>query len=210
MRITGKLSGNLNYNIFKKTAVFPLKLEFRLFLYVSILILMHGFFFASNYGQSKYNYRELSAKHLNKELKSIIPEFGNIKTNSNTYDYYSDFFKIYNDLDLKGRFALLPNNAIIYPLLDSKNPFPLDWMQRDEFIGSEEHLIRALTNIIATQDIYLVIDRYDSKEMATGFKIKNYDEINYPYMRIIKERCTKIPVESNYFDVYKSGSSNEK
>ncbi|MCD4681167.1 MAG: hypothetical protein K8S00_12355 [Bacteroidales bacterium] len=199
----------LIYNLLKQIGVFPLGLKFRLFLYVSVLVIMHGFFFAANYGQSKYNYRELSSKYLSKNVKDVLPEFGDIKTNPNTYNYYADFINIFQKLNMKDKFVLLPNNAIIYPVLDSRNPFPIDWMQGAEFVDSEEKLLEMISRVIVIKNIYLLIDRFDSKEMAFGFKIKNYDELNYPYMKVIKNKCTKIHFNSKYFDIYKS-KSDEK
>jgi len=195
------------YTFLKKASILPLANRYRIFLYFSILVMMHGFFFAAIYGQSKYNYRELSSEELDKNLFEVIPEFGNIKTNPNTFSYYSDFIDIYNSLNLKDRFALLPNNAIIYPLLDSKNPLAVDWAQAWEFSGSEDKLTEMLINTIDSREIYFLIDRYDSKEMAFGFQLKKYDKTIYPYMHIIYERCTKVPFKSEYFDIYKSDSA---
>ncbi len=45
---------------------------------------------------------------------------------------------------MKGHFVILPNNAAIYPLLQSQNPFPLDWMQKDEYVGAEDQLLENL------------------------------------------------------------------
>ena len=194
----------LIYNYFKHAGIFPLHSKLRFIVYVSILVMMHGFYFAAIYGQTKYNYRELASKHLKMELKDMFPEFGNIVTNHNTYNYYNDFVDVYNEFDLQNRFVLLPNNAIIYPLLKSRNPFPLDWMQGAEFIGSEEKLNNMVLNVLETKDVYLIIDKFDSKEMAYGFKTMNYDTIDYPYMKLIKEKCIKIDHDSEYFDIYRT------
>ena len=82
-------------------------------------------------------------------------------------------------------------------------------MQGAEFVDAEEKLLEMISSVIEIKNIYLVIDRFDSKEMAFGFKIKNYDELNYPYMKVIKNKCTKIHFNSKYFDIYKS-KSDEK
>ncbi len=194
----------LNYNLLKQSGVLPLSGKYRIFLYISVLLIMHGFYFSTIYGQTKYNYRELPSKYLTRNLKDMFQAFGNIKTDPNTYDYYTDFMNIYHKLDLKNKFVLLPNNAIIYPVLGSKNPFPVDWMQGAEFVGSEQKVLRLISNVIETKDIYLLIDKYDSKEMAGGFNIKHYDEHDYPYMKMIVKKCNKVPFESKYFDIYRS------
>jgi hypothetical protein len=194
----------LIYNLYKKNMILPLTKRYHLLLYIPILVIMHAFFFSYTFGQRKYNYRELASKHLKYNLGELIPEFGGVKTDKNTFDYYSEFTEIYNDLNLKNNFVLLPNNAIIYPLLNSKNPFPLDWIQGAEFIGSEEKVISSISDIIRNNDIYILVDRFDSKEMANGFREKEYDTINYPYMQIIEENCVSIPRESKYFSLYRS------
>ena len=48
---------------------------------------------------------------------------------------------------MKDRFVLLPNNAFIYPILQSRNPFPVDWMQHDEYNNSEKKLFEKIKKV---------------------------------------------------------------
>lgn len=161
-------------------------------------------FLMSIWGQRNTNYRELPASKLTKNLRDLFPEFGGIKANPITYKYYSDFKNLYDsNPEMQGHFVLLPNNAAIYPLLESSNPFPLDWMQKDEYIGVEKQLYKKLENILENEKVYILLDRFNSKEMATELIEMNYDD--YSYIKIIKEKCKKVRTESEFFDVYLSG-----
>ncbi len=161
-------------------------------------------FWVSIWGQRNTNYRELAASNLTKNLSDLFPEFGEIKTNPTTFEYYSDFKKLYDaNPKMHGHFVLLPNNAAIYPLLKNPNPFPLDWIQKDEYIGAEKQLHERLENILKNEKVYLLLDRFNSKEMATKLIEMNYDD--YSYITIIKERCKKVSTGSEFFDVYVSG-----
>ena len=122
--------------------------------------------------------------------------------------------------DIKDNFVLLPNNAIIYPLLKSKNPFPVDWMQHDEYIGCEDVLYSKLRQVLDTKNIYVIIDKYesgslafdlvekkyynDSKRMAFDLFLKKYNVEKYDYMKLIMNKCEELPYESKYFRVFRS------
>ena len=167
-------------------------------------VLVSLLFVISILGQRNINYRELPASNLTKNLGELFPEFGHIKTNPATFNYYSDFKKLYEaNPKMKGHFVLLPNNAAIYPLLKSKNPFPLDWMQKDEYVGAEDQLLEKLVNILENEKVYILLDRFNSKEMATEQIDMDYND--YSYIRIIQEKCKKVKTGSEFFDVYIPG-----
>ncbi|MBI9037265.1 MAG: hypothetical protein JEY97_03960 [Bacteroidales bacterium] len=167
-------------------------------------VLVSLLFMISILGQRNTNYRELPASNLTENLGELFPEFGNLKTNPATFNYYSDFKKLYDsNPKMKGHFVLLPNNAAIYPLFDSPNPFPLDWMQKDEYVGTEEHLYEELEKILENEKVYILIDKFNSKQMASEIIEMNYED--YSYMKIIKEKCRKVQTGSEFFDVYLSG-----
>ena len=172
---------------------------------ISSIPLIISLFIVSIYGQRKINYRDKESSYLTHCLGDIFDEFGNIKTNPATYEYYIDFMNIYTNYDdIKNNFVLLPNNAIIYPLLKSKNPFPLDWMSHSEYIGSEYLLYRKLNDILEKKSIYVIIDKYNSKDIAYELIQMNYDIYRYDYMKLIQNKCEELPCESKYFKLFRN------
>jgi len=158
--------------------------------------------------QTKLNYRDLPADQLKYNLGNIFPAFGNIKTNKNLFDYYSEFLEIYNSFpDMKDNFILLPENAIIYPVLKSKNPFPIDRAVKDEILTSSDQLINTLKIVLYSKNIYIILDKYDIKAISSGFKEKKYPESDFFYIKTIFDKCDKVPLNSKYFYVYKSRPS---
>ena len=188
----------------KKLQLFTFSRKQNKFLPYYFATLVGLLFLVSIWGQRNTNYRELPASKLTENLSDLFPEFGRIKTDPTTSKYYSDFKKLYDsNPKMHGHFVLLPNNAAIYPLLESPNPFPLDWMQKDEYIGAENQLLKKLENILDNEKVYILLDRFNSKEMATELIEMNYDD--YFYVKIIKEKCKKVKTGSEFFDVYISG-----
>ena len=193
-----KISRNVaTLRLYKKSAVH--------IILISCIPLIIALFIVSIYGQRKINYRDKESSYLTRCLGDIFGEFGNINTNPTTYEYYTDFMNIYTNYDdIKDNFVLLPNNAIIYPLLKSKNPFPLDWMQHAEYIGSEDLLYRKLNRILEKKNIYVIIDKYYSKRMAYELIPMDYDNYWYDYMKLILKKCEELPYKSKYFRVFRS------
>lgn len=168
----------------------------------SIIITM-SFTVVSIYGQQQVNYRDKKSSELTACLCSVSEEFGTIKTNKNTLDYYADFINLYQNFPgMKNNFVMIPNNAIMYPIMNSKNPFPLDWMQPDEYRGSEKYLDKKIEETIDLKNIYLVVDIYNSKEMA--FNLTPLNLKPYKYLAHFKNRFIEIPVKSKFFKIYKS------
>lgn len=155
------------------------------------------------YGQLNHNYRDLPSRYLNYRLGDIFSDFGGIKTNLITYNYYRDFRNIYYRYEgMKGHLVFVPNNAIIYPLLKSRNPFPIDWLQGGEYVGSEEYVLAQMKRALDTKKIYVVVDKFDSKYMAQQLKPKRYDAKTYGYMPLILQNCQQIPTKSKYFVLF--------
>lgn len=166
-------------------------------------IIVLGIFVAGNIGQRMWNYRDLPAKELRFNLSDVHPNFSGIKTNKTTGLYYMELKNIFESLpDAKNKTVVLPNNAIFYPIFETNNPLPLDWMQPAEYIGQEERIFSAVLSLCKTPGYYFIIDRIDSKNMAYKLKALDYD--SYEYLSIVFDYCEQINVNSDYFVVYKS------
>ncbi|MCX6258104.1 MAG: hypothetical protein NTW49_09465 [Bacteroidia bacterium] len=195
----------------------------RVYYHTSIAIIVLSLVLVSFYGQRKINYYDRPSSELKCNLGTLVPGFGNIMTNPVTYDYYAEFMSIYRQLPgAKDHFVLLPNNAVIYPLLYSRNPFPLDWMQHDEYIGSEELVYKKISQALDAGYIWVIVDKYDSQNMAFGLIpldysgvqaddlfIKKYKVDKYGYMKILMSRCVELPMKFKYFRVYRTKTKIE-
>jgi len=199
-------------------------LKWELAIYSTVIIGTVILFYTSIYAQRKYNYRDQSASKLGYSLSSLIPEFGSIKTNKITYEYYAEFVRLSSQFpNIKNHFVLLPNNAAIYPLMNSRNPFPVDWLQHDEYIGHEKMLYNKIDKAFEKDVIYIFIDKFNSKNMAFRldkmiFNGNNYNASNeqndlflkkykvekYDYIPLIVSKCEILNIESKYFWILKS------
>lgn len=154
------------------------------------------------YSQKSNNYRDLEAKRLHFEIGKVFPGMGRIRTNPRTYQYLTEINKIYNDLNKPvGRFVVLPNASLIYPLLNSQNPFPLDWMQSPEFIGQEEDLSERLAHLDIGEGIFLLFDKFNSKLIADSLVQMDFNTEAYPYYPDLQLRSTDLGIESDWFEV---------
>lgn len=154
------------------------------------------------WGQKKNNYRDLEAKRLHFSLRNEYPSMGGIRTNPNTYSYMKEIQELYQKLGApEGRFVVLPNGGLIYPLLNTRNPFPLDWMQGPEFIGQESQLLTQLEQLNVEGGIYVLLDRYNSKRLAIGKEEMVFDPQTYPYYELIRRRSNPVPISSSWFEV---------
>ena len=170
--------------------------------YILIPVLFAFIYMAIN-SQTKLNYRDLSSNKLNFNL-NIFKDFGNIKTNKNTFNYHKNLLHIFDSLpDIKNNFVVIPNAATMYPALNSKNPFPLDWLQPAEFIGQEDYLIEQITEVLRTKKMYILVDKINAKKMSNRLENKDYKEnIILP---IIKKYATEIKsINNKFFTVYKT------
>lgn len=154
------------------------------------------------FGQKSSNYRDLDSGKLHFIMELEYPGMGKIRTNPRTYEYMKEIRRIYTGLDQpEGRFVVLPNASLIYPLLNSHNPMPLDWMQGPEFVGQEEDLLKRLSNINKTEGIYLLFDKYNSKWIADSLMSMEFDLEIYPYYPFLQGASIPLDMKSDWFDV---------
>ncbi|MEI6765759.1 MAG: hypothetical protein WCM76_08970 [Bacteroidota bacterium] len=155
-------------------------------------------------GQRNFNYRDRASIYLTKDLGSLFPAFGEIKTNPNTFAYFEDFRHLYDSLPgIKDHFAMLPNNAMIYPVTGSRNPLPLDWVQGNEYVGAKPQFYGCLNEALAKDTVYFLLDKYESKNMAWALIPMSWPDDLYGYIDIIRKKCVKI-CESAHFEVWKT------
>jgi hypothetical protein len=160
--------------------------------------------------QLQRNYRDLPGKQLTHDLGRLLPAFGHIRTNARTYTYYRDLVGLYNKYQgMKDHVVVAPNNAILYPVLGTKNPFPLDWLQQDEFVGSEARVMADMEMVLASGRIYVMIEKCDSKFLDRGLRPLRVDTTKYPYLDMLRARCRILDDASPYFTLLVSGVPGE-
>ncbi len=169
--------------------------------------------------QQKINYRDRPASELQCSLGKLIPGMGRTLTNSNLCEYYSEFMKIYNEIpEIKDHFVLLPNNAMIYPVLKSNNPFPIDWAQHDEYIGQEKMVLDRIRKLLQNEKLFILIDKYNVETIADGLTaidyfnlsstskedlfLKKYKVDKYDYLSLVSQYCVEMPSDYRFFRIY--------
>ncbi len=161
-------------------------------------------FSLSIYSQHIQNYRDLPTNELKSNLGKLIPKFGNIQTNNSLYEYYENLIAILNQLkDYKNNFVLFPDNAAIYPLLDSRNPLPCDWLQIDEFVGNTDYLMQKINALRAKQSFYLIVSIYNVKTLAWNKTEQTFPASEYPFLEELLKNSSLLPIENKFFRVYK-------
>lgn len=203
--VIGIMSSTILYLLY--TLAYLTKLRFKyaikeqkgLFVFSAFVLIV---FVLSVFAQRRNNYRELSSDNLTCNLGEIISSFGDIKTNPKTYEYIKEIKFLYDSLSAKDRFVVLPNNAAIYPMLKTKNPLIIDWAQPAEYIGNEDLFNNQLNELINNSDIYILIEKYNSKLIYQNLELLDYRE--YPYIDSIMKKCTEIKTSSSYFRVFKT------
>ena len=121
------------------------------------------------------------------------------------YQYLSEIKRLYGELGSpSGRFAVWPNNALIYALLDSPNPFPLDWMQTAEFAGNEERLLRETEQALRTAGIFVLVEKNNVKWISTGAIPLDKASVDYPYLVLLDRYAVDAGIESPWFFVYRT------
>ena len=161
-----------------------------------------GLLFMSIPVQKNVNYRDVPSGRQKNELGELFSGFGAIRTNPECYSYMEEIKSLYQQLGFpSGRFVVLPNSPIIYPMLGSPNPMPLDWMQGAEFVGSEDYLNELIFRSIEQLEVFFLIDKYDSKRFADTLLKADLTSDRYPYMPAIMDISRDLPVESKWFDV---------
>jgi hypothetical protein len=166
-------------------------------------ILVFALLFMEISAQKRVNYRDNSAKYLTYNLSNSFSEFGSIKTNKNTYDYFVELKQVIDSLRIpKNKFVVIPNNPIIYAITKSKNPFPLDWMQHNEYVGSENYLNEKIIQVTSNENIYLIIDNYDSKKLNIGLFATNYNSYDYEYFFLLNPLQKELVLKTKFFTIY--------
>lgn len=152
------------------------------------------------------NYRDVSPPLLKYSISSFVSGMDGIRLNSNFFEYYSELKKILNELNnWKDNVVFLPGNSILYPLLKTKNPFPLDWLQVAEYKGSEEKLEKDIEKTIRKKKVYLILDKFNSNALFQGYYSMDYETEQYiTWFNILKDKFIKLKIVSKYFYVYKN------
>lgn len=167
-------------------------------------ILVFALLFMEISAQRRVNYRDDSAQNLNFNLRDSFSEFGSIKTNKITYDYFAELKQVIDSLKIpKDKFVVIPNNPIIYAITKSNNPFPLDWLQHDEYIGSEKYLNEKIASASSNGNIYLIIENFDSKKMNEYLTLNDYNSELYGYFELLNYLRKEKIMETKYFTVYR-------
>lgn len=203
--VIGIMSSTILYLLF--TLAYLTKLRFKyqfkeqkgLYVFSAFVLIM---FVLSIFAQRKHNYRELSANKLTCNLGEIIPAFGSIKTNTRTFEYLKEIKFLYDSLNAKDKFVVLPNNAAIYPLLKTKNPLIIDWAQPAEYVGNEDLFNNQLNELINNSDLFILIEKYNSKLISGKPELLDYRE--YTYIDLIMNKCTEIKTSCSYFRTFKT------
>jgi len=153
--------------------------------------------------QKTRNYRELPTAQLTKEGGEIFRDLDHIRLNPAVYGYLSDICRIYEESGSpQGRFAVWPNNPLIYRFLSSPNPFPLDWMQSAEWAGSEERLMREIRQILTGKQAIILVEKFNAKWIAKENIPIDWASGDYPYLSVIRELAVEVPSGSEWFRVF--------
>lgn len=157
------------------------------------------------------NYRDLPSSELTHDLGRLLPAFGQIRTNAWTYGYYQDLLRLYNTYsDMKDHLVVVPNNAILYPVLGTYNPFPLDWPQQEEFPGLEAQVLARMAKVLGSEKIYVLIEKCNSKKLDRGIQAAENIPERYPYMDLLAKTCPVLDDNSPYFTLRMSRPSAPK
>ena len=200
---TGLLGGGILVLMLQQLyAVYQSKKYFRSYNWILVL-LSAALLGVSVYVQKENNYRDLRAANLKFQMTSFLPDMGGIKTNSRTYAYMLEMYEIFENLgNSRGRFVALPNASLIYPMLDSRNPMPIDWMQGPEFVGQEDELLERLRLLDKGDGIYLLFDKYNSKLLSDSLVEMDYQSGQYPYYNYLLENSYPVQgFSSDWFDI---------
>jgi len=153
--------------------------------------------------QTRVNYRDLPARQLTRDGSAIFKGLRGIKISEGMSDYLAEISRIYKESGSpKGRFAVWPNDALIYPLLDSRNPFLLDWMQSAEFVGSEQKVMKSTRNKLIHEKLIILVEKNNVKWMASDTIQIDNRQVDYPYLPLLDTFAKPINLESKFFKVY--------
>ncbi|MCK9325553.1 MAG: hypothetical protein M0P69_08635, partial [Bacteroidales bacterium] len=155
--------------------------------------------------QQQNNYRDLPADELSASLGEVFPGLKGVRSTEVMHDYLSEIRMIYEELGSPtGRLAVWPNNALIYALLESPNPFPLDWMQAAEYPGNEKRLYQEISRTMSSGTYYILLERYNVKWIANQRIPIQLESTDHPYLGMMKEWAVERPIDSRWFRLFVS------
>jgi hypothetical protein len=165
-----------------------------------LLTIMAGWYVKA---QKDNNYRDLPSNQLTVEGGSIFGDIKGVRLNPSTASYLSDLKKMYQSCgEPEGRFAIWPNNAVLYRILGSPNPFPLDWMQGPEFAGSEERVMKEVADKLTREDLFVLVEKYNVKWIAREKIPLDWSSGDYPYLRLLDSLYREVPSGSEWFRLF--------
>jgi len=102
-----------------------------------------------------YHYADLPVSSLPANLTPVAHGLAGIRTNETTYSYMRDMVTCIRRYPASS-VAVVPDNAVIYPVLHLRNPFPLDWLYPPVYKGSENLILDAARRLNRAGD-YLIL-----------------------------------------------------
>ncbi len=155
--------------------------------------------------QRGVNYRDLPANQLTARGGDIFAGLEGVDLSPAIADYLKEIKSLYQEYGKpQGRFVVWPNNALIYALLGSPNPFPLDWMQSAEFVGSEKRMEASIRNMLASKNLLILVERINVKWMSTVSIPVHSAQPEYPYLHLLDSMAIPVSTQSQYFKVYRT------
>ena len=155
--------------------------------------------------QRRVNYRDLPADKLVCSGGDVFPGLAGVDLSKDMSDYLLEIKRIYQQSGIpRDRFAVWPNNALIYPLMGSGNPFPLDWMQSAEFVGNEKRMEESICKILKTKDLVILVERMNVKWISSGQVPVDSHAADYQYLQLLDSLAKPVNLESRFFKVYRT------
>lgn len=160
------------------------------------------------YSQRNVNYRDLGHKYLTGGLNLLSENFGGVKTNPATFAYYNDLVNIYNSFEEgKYEFIVLPHNPVFYPVMEIRNPAPLDWIQPYEYVGLEQDMLNSIEELVVNNNnLVFIVDRIDLRRIHKDIYWIKYSE-EYKITNHVINNCSNIDINSDFFRVYISNNN---
>ncbi len=104
------------------------------------------------------------------QLSDHDDDFGGVKTNAMTHEMIGDLQECREKYPSKWVFVG-PENAFLYPLLDLRNPLPLDLFTPAEFKGQEKQLVEMAKERAKDTGILLLAQYSPNKDLKTQTKL---------------------------------------
>ncbi len=158
----------------------------------------------SIYGKREFNYRDKPSAELDFPLSKISKKaFGRIQTNATTGRYIATVDStIKAHPYMRDRAVFLPHHCAFYPAFDTKNPFPLDWNDRWEYLGMEEEYHTRCKKAADLSPVYLFVDKINTEVMVDTIVPMMYKPWWHENILRFINSSVKMPLENDFFDVY--------